>query len=338
MQQPQIIPADPLGRFTALYEALNRDRGIWGDASSLRFAAMSAVTCPGEPDEVAARLRAIADEIKEISGWFGSLNSPLRFIVSTLLLLNGDSAKAFLDEVERVRPMFRRHGLRRGGIYETMAILILRQRRSIGLVTDADIARFKALYEEMKRHHWWLTGADDFPACAVLVGENGSPEQIGERIEAIYQALKRSGFSAGDPLQTAANLLHLAPADPATLAGRYRGLAEGFKRADVSIWQSDYDELAILSFLDHPAARVVERVLEHRRAMESLKPKPDRSLTFNLGAGLAFLELVQLDAELKSITDAKALMDMQAIINAQQAAAAAAASGAAVAASSASSS
>ena len=108
MQQPQTIPADPLGRFAALYEALNRDRGIWGDASSLRFAAMSAVTCPGEPDEVATRLRAIADEIKELSGWFGSLNSPLRFIVSTLLLLNGDSAKAFLDEVERVRPLFRR--------------------------------------------------------------------------------------------------------------------------------------------------------------------------------------------------------------------------------------
>lgn len=99
----------------------------------------------------------------------------------------------------------------------------------------------------------------------------------------------------------------------------------------MSIWQSDYDELAILSFLDHPASCVVERVLENRRRMESLRPKPDRSLTFNLAAGIALLELVQLDAELRKITDAKALMDMQAVINAQQAASAAAASSAATA-------
>jgi len=45
---------------------------------------------------------------------------------------------------------------------------------------------------------------------------------------------------------------------------------------------------------------------------------------------------VQCDRELKQVTDAKALLDMQAIINAQQAAACAAATSAAVAASSAS--
>ena len=327
--KPPTLPADPLSRFVRLYEALNRDRGFWGDASSLRFAAMAVITCPGEPTTVAAALRATAEEIKKLSGWFGSLSSELRFIVSALILVGEDSPDAFLGEVTRVRELFRRYRLRRGGIYETMAILVMRQRHDLHPIPESSIERFQALYEEMKRHHWWLTGPDDFPACAILVGEPGTPEEIGQRVENIYQALTSEGFSAGDPLQTAANILCLAQAQPETLATRYHRLAEGFRDQRVSIWQSDYDELAILSFLEHPTAFIVERVLEHRRKMEALRPKPDSSLTFNLAAGLAFLDLVQLDGELKTITDTKALMDMQAIISAQQAAAAAAASSAA---------
>jgi hypothetical protein len=94
--------------------------------------------------------------------------------------------------------------------------------------------------------------------------------------------------------------------------------SDGFKAAGIKIWQSDYDELAILSFLDHPARVVVERVV---------------SLTFNLASSIAFCDLVKLDSGMREITDAKALLDTQAIIAAQQATSAAAASSAAVAAS-----
>jgi len=299
---------------------------------------MTAVTCEGSPAQVASAIRSMAEEIKQLSGWFGELNSSLRFIVSAILVLNGDRANDFLAEVKRGRELFRQAGLRRGGIYETMAILILRMQNDRAPITAEAMMRFKAIYEEMKRYHWWLTGPDDFPACAILVGQKASPDEMGAAIERIYQALNEIGFSTGDPLQTAANLLYLSRLNPAVAAQRYFELANGFRQSGVSIWQSDYDELAILTFLGHSPHRVVERVLDHRRAMEELKPKPDRSLTFNLAAGIAFIELVQLDENLESITDAKALMDMQSIINAQQAAAAAAASSAATAAAASSSS
>jgi len=329
VSDPAKLVRDPLARFRALYDALNADRGWFGDASSLRFAAMTAVTCQGTPTEVASAIRRMAEEIKQLSGWFGELTSTLRFIVSAILVLNGDSASEFLDEVKQGRELFRRANLRRGGIYETMAILILRLQNDRQPVTDAVVTRFQAIYEEMKRHHWWLTGPDDFPACAILVGQDGAPVEIGSAIEDIYQALNKVGFSAGDPLQTAANLLYLARLDAHVAANRYAELAAGFRQSGVSIWQSDYDELAILAFLSHPAQRIVEHVLEYREHMLQLTPAPGRLLTFNLASSLVFLELVQLDDNLDAITDAKALMDMQAIINAQQAAAAAAASSAA---------
>ena len=328
------LPADPMSRFVAVYKMLDAERGWFGDPSSLRFAAMAAVLSPGEPLDVARGIRRIADDIKTESGWFGALNSPLRFIVSAMLYANGDGAAEFLAEVERVQAMFRDAGLRRGGIYETMAILIMRLRADKQPIATSTVDRFQAIYEEMKRHHWWLTGPDDFPACAILVSQPESPVEIGDRIEQIYRSLNAVGLPSGDPLQTAANLLYLARLDPAEAASRFRDLSRGFRQSGVSIWQTDYDELAILSFLKHTPATVIDRVLSNRAQMEELRPKPDRSLTFNLAASITFLELVKLDRKMKEITDAKALMDMQAIITAQQAAAGAAASSAAVCASS----
>ena len=331
------LPKDPLSRFRDIYEALNAERSWYQGASPLRFAALSAMMCTGDARKIAAEIRRVGERIKEESGWFGALNSDLRFIVAAMLILNGDTARGLLNEVKRVQEMFREASIRRGSIYETMAIFVLRMSSERKLVSMTTVNRFKSIYETMKKYHWWLTGPDDFPACAILTGRSESVELIGSTIERIYQALRSEGFSAGDPLQSAANLLYLVESTPAEIARRYRDLAEGFKRAGVSIWQSDYDELTILSFLDHPAKLVVDRVLAHREDMAALRPKPDRSLTFNLASSIAFCDLVGIDGQLKRITDAKALIDMQAIIAAQQAAAVAAATSAAAASSASSS-
>jgi len=332
------LPDNPLARFENLYGALHADRRWWRGTSSLRFAAVAALTCPGSPKTVATSIRRISKNIATESGMFGRLDAGLRFIVASMLLGRGDTARGFLTAVKRTRRMFREIGLRRAGVYETMAILILRMHAKRAPITETTIRRFKAIYEEMKRHHWWLTGPDDFPACAILTGQEESPVRMGETIEEFYQALGSQGFSKGDPLQTAANILYLSRLDARKAARRYRDLADGFRSNRVAIWQSDYDELAILTFLDHPASRVVERVLKNREAVKGIRPQPDRSLTFNLASSITFLELVRVNRNLKVITDVKALLDMQAIISAQQAAAAAAcASASAAAAASASS-
>jgi len=329
MTTPLKLPRDPLARFNDIYDALNSERSWFQGASPLRFAAMSAMLCPGDARSVAGKIRKIGEDVKQESGWCGQLNSDLRFIVAAMLLLHGDTARALLSEVKRVQKMFREASIRRGSIYETMAIFILRMQTDQKPIQTKTVNRFRSIYEEMKKYHWWLTGPDDFPACAILTGRSESVSAMGSRIERIFQALRSEGFSSGDPLQTAANLLCLANGQPGDIANRYRALANGFKAAGISIWQSDYDELAILSFLDHPARVVVDRVVQYRANMTALKPKPDRSLTFNLASSIAFCDLVKLDGNLREITDVKALLDMQAILASQQAAAAAAASSAA---------
>jgi hypothetical protein len=280
---------------------------------------MAAITCPGDPQQVADAIGAAAAELKQRAGWFGELTGSLRFLVAALLVQADDRPAEFMAEVDRVRAMFREARLSRGGSYEVLAVLMLRGSAKAP-VSTADIERFQAIYQQMRTYHWWLTGVADFPACAVLTRQPGSPESIGEQTEAIYQELHAAGFKKGDPLQTAANLLYLAHDRPATVAARFRALADAFRNAKERIWQSEYDELAILSLLKVSASQVVERVRAVHEALREVRPRPDRSLAFNFASSITFVELVQPPERGLAVADAKALMDLQALISAQQAA------------------
>jgi hypothetical protein len=312
----------PLARFVALYNALNAERGWWNDAASLRFSALAAVLCPGDAVAVAAAIRRTAEEIRKGAGWFDQVRSSVRFVVSAILVVHGDSTAAFLEEVGRVHGMFRSAGLRNGGVYETLAILMLRQHAGRRPIPQGAVDRFHAIYEATKQHHWWLTGPDDFPMIAILAAGDEPALEVAETCERLYRALRERDFAGGDALQRCAHLLYPARISPEVVAERCRRLHAGFKDAGVAMWKSDYDELAVLSYLDQPAELVIRRVLAARAATAELRPSPDRSLSFNLGASIAFLELASLEGDhgTTALVDVKALLDMQAVINAQQAA------------------
>ena len=320
MTRDTTLPGKPVHRFIELHVALTKERGWLGNAASLRYAALSAITCPGDGDAVARAIRTVAADLKERAGWFGEMNSPLRFILAAILVQHKDTVVDFLNEVDRVRELFRAEGLRRGGVYEVMAILVLRLQHAGKPITVRSIKRLKALYEEMKRHHWWLTGPDDYPACAILAMQRGEPRQIGDDIEALYRALEERGAKQGDPLQTAANVLYLARRKRWTAAERFHAMRRSFEAAGVPIHKADYEELAVLSFLDHPSSRIIKRALEIRDQLGTLDPAPEAQVTLSLACSLTFMELIQLDRNMKNIIEAKAMLDMQAFIAAQQAA------------------
>jgi hypothetical protein len=207
-----------------------------------------------------------------------------------------------------------------------MALRIRNEREPI---TDEQVERMRDIYEQMKRHHWLLTGPDDYPACAFLVGQRDrTPEQIGQRANTIYEGLReKAKLWRGDPLQTASNMLALSPLEPAELVERFHMLAEGFDKAGTRIRQGEYDEVAVLCFLARPAARIVETVTYYGNQIRERLRWAERSTAFALGANLAFVRLVGNDPELGMLADAKTLLDMQTIVAARQAAATAAAAG-----------
>lgn len=324
MHTPLELPHDPAGRFREIHDALNAERG-WNDASPLRFAALAAISCPGSATSVAAEIRELAQRIHAAAGWFGPMRSSLRYVIAAILLQRGDDLDSFQEEVRRARDSFREAGIRREETYQTISVLILRIQHGLRPIERHAVERLAGIYNEMKRYHWWYTSADDLPACAMLAGCEGSAQRIGERAEEMYQALVQARFAKGGALQNAAHLMAVSGAAAEPLAARAADLAAGFRSANVRIWQSDYDEIAVLALLERPAGEVVERVLRHREAMAALRPKPNRSQTFNLACSMTFLESLRGE-NMQLLADLKTLLDMQSIIRAQQAAAASAAS------------
>lgn len=317
--------ADPFERFIQLHAALEDGRGFFEQKPPLRLSAITLLTTPGEPAALIEALREKDAALSKALGWFTEVAPSVRLLIAGLLVKYGDEPVGFLEEVERVREMMRARSLRRGRTYEFLATLLLRRIREGAPIIEADIDRFGALYEEMKRHHWWLTGPEDFPACAMLVGQRGEPRAIGEGIEAVYQALHTEvGLRTGDPLQTAANVLYLTGLQPAEIAARVRQLRDTLEAAGQSVWQREYDELAALCFLALPVDLVVRTALDYRDRLRAHLSWLGKPMAFTLGTGIAFVELASQDETTANIGDIKALIDMQAIVAAQQAAAVAA--------------
>lgn len=304
---------DPLARFMALHDALEADRKWHQDKVPRRLAAVCLIPTTGEARELVTAMRA-CDAVLEAKISWTQVTSSVRLLIAAQIVKYGDSAEAYLDEVRRVRGMFRAAAIRNGGTYEYLAVLVLR--RVLGRAIEAaDVERFKAIYEAMKRYHWWLTGSEDFPACAMLVARAEDPASIGAGTDAVYRALhERANLWRGDALQTAANVLYLANVPALEVAERFILLKEELGRRGVRVGQDQYDQVAILCFLAWPVEKVVMTVLEFRDRMREAVPWLWKADALNLAASLALVRLAGQDGTLAPLADAKLLLDMQAVV------------------------
>ena len=315
-------------RFKAIYAAFEQERRWWRSTVPLRYAAMAAIQCEGDATQVARGIRAVNKGLKDNSPWHWSVSPLVQFPVGAILYQHGDTATQFLRELVRVRKLFRNAKLHRAFTFELLAVLILRLQAGGKLIDQRTIHRFKAIYDEMKRHHRWLTGPDDFPACAILTGQSGTPRAISEGIEAIYGELAHQGFAKSNQLQTVANMMYLAPGSAREVAARAAAFKARFKEHKVRVYQRDWDELAMLSILGERPAPVVKRVVAIRKDLAEIRPRIEKATTFGLAVGIAFLEFATAPQQGRSVSHAKVLMNVQSLLAAQ---AALAAAGAAVA-------
>jgi hypothetical protein len=328
-----LLPARPLERFCEILDALLADKR-WTDGTiGLRYAASSLVTLPGKPAAIAEELRNQAQRLQERARWFSSMKSELRFVVAAMLMYSDLDADAFSDELERIEELFKAEEMKRGTVFSQLAALLLMlDARSHGRSVDrSQVVRYRDLFREMKSHHGFLTSQDDLPACALLSGLAGTPQELAARCERYYEGLRDLGFRRGNALQGVSHILVVGPGDDEVLMHRFRALYTRFDDAGLWMNSGDYDEVAVLSFLPDPAETVVSLVLTHRDHLQSRKPKPGRELAFSLACGTAFLELVRDPAD-ETLRGAQNVLTVQAALQAQQAAMIAAMAGATAAA------
>lgn len=312
---------DPLARFLELHRLFDEGRGWLGDRVPLRLAAVTLITTPGDAPGLVARVRACDQEMAHHFGWLTDVDGSVRLVLCAALVRANETAAAFVKALEDARALLRAAKVRRGGVYEILAMLVLRRVIGGGAIQPAHVERFQAIYEEMKRHRWFLTGPEDFTACAMLVGKRGTPEEIGAHCEAIYRRLAQAPKTwGGDPLQIAANVLALVELGPDEAATRFLQVANALRDRGVKVRQDEYDEVAVLCFVPRSAERVADTVVELRTQLLGELQGLSREFATSLAANLAFVRLLFESDGLEALGDAKLLLDMQSIAAARQAA------------------
>lgn len=318
--------ADVLPRFLEIANALRAERKWFEDWTLLRHAALTLPLFEGDPVELARRLREVSAGLRDQARWWESLNGSLRFLVAAAVIRHGEGAADFVEELRRVRTLFREAKLPRSDVGEVLAFLTLRDHAPRQRVAPAQVARMRELFTEIRKDHRWLLGAGEYPTIAMLATTDVPAGEIARRVEAILQRLEAGGFHSRGRLMPISQLLFFVPADDALTCGRFEALWKEFKEQGLRMFASDYDEVALLAFVPRTARETVRCVLAHREEIRKLKPRPSRDISFGLACSTAFLELVGDDPKLRRLSNTQAALQVRSILVARQAAAAAAAS------------
>lgn len=300
----------PLERYRSIMGALASEHDAWDDTYWLRFAAQTAVLCPESPPEIAYHIRTIADGLAKNTTWYQTLASPARFVVAAMLLQHHIPLADFVAEHDHATALMNQVGLRHDRFYEIVAVLIMLMspgHRSSSLV---EIERIKAIYDQMKGFHWWLTGPDDLPACVALAQCPGSAELLVARVEDAYQQLHAAGIPIGEHLQTAANLLPLSGLDTSQSVARYRGLVASLTKRTGALTENHYDPLALLTLLDHEPELVIERLLGVAGELDLFQVEGQGPANMLIASDLTLLDLVRCDRRQKPLTESHAVTHM----------------------------
>lgn len=298
---------EPVARFRELCTHLRSTSAGARDLTWLRFAAAATVLRPEAPAETAHAIDSMVASLSAQVGWFDSIKTPLGIAIAANLVQTGDTAPAFLDDVQGSRRLFHDVHLPRRGEVLLKTVLITRILSGGKPMTSANAERINAIYERMDQHHPWLTDRDDIPACALLSSCAGSPHEIADRAERVHHELRLADLWNGQHLQTAANIVPLGDLEPTLAAERFLALQRAFALRWNDISADDYTAIALLSLLDHEPTRVVTWLRGIFDQLEQLPVLIKESVNVVLAAELTFLDLVRFDRQMNPVETGEAL-------------------------------
>jgi len=309
---------DSIERYLEVFEGLRRRKRWSTGINILRFAALTlASTDMADPG---TRLEDTAKALADEAGGFSPLGSAMRHAVAAILIRRGLDPVTTVHQTKETLAAFKEFKLQRSGARPLLAALILVLDAKGGVPSRDKIERLKAIIDRWKKDHRFLTGVDDYPMAAMHATSDIGVEQIGVEVEQIYQLLRRAKFSSGDPLQLASHLLMFSDQGPREAAERFERTAKALKEAKQRVWQSHYDEVALLVLSGGHVDEVVPKVIDYRDRLRAVKPRPPAELAFSIAAGVVLAEEAERMSALEGANAAANLRAVQAIIEAQQAA------------------
>lgn len=259
----------------------------------------------------AESLSRAMDAIKQEAGWFSPLRGNLLPMIAAFL------DKPGVDIQEEVTRLFDKQRILRAvsfrnTIHSYLAALLMSNDANL---YDDEARQAKALYVEMKKHHYFLTSDDDY-AYAVLLGNRGfNPVEHAKSMRMYYDALRKEGFRGGNELQWMSQVMtYVKVSFDEAFVSRAIEIIDHFKR-QTKVRQIHYPMIGFLTIFgvqDKQLNHIVDLTLSLEKS-KVLKGKREMALSIAMGY---VMHMLTENGEAANVSFATSI---ELIIQAQQA-------------------
>ncbi len=177
--------------------------------------------------------------IKKNEGWASPLRSHLLHIAAAFMVVEDEPVENTLKLVNHSQQALNDAGFWKTS-YTYLAALLMKNPE------QAEHAR--VLYQEMKKHHKFLTSNEDIPYAVLLGNREGSIEERAATMNRYYKDLREQGFSMGNDLQWLSQVMTFeSPAYKPEMVGKVLAIQQFFKNEKIKIKYTQYPVLGFLA-------------------------------------------------------------------------------------------
>ncbi|WP_050179937.1 DUF4003 family protein [Domibacillus robiginosus] len=288
---------------------LRQTAGKWIDKRLVLLTAAQFAARGQQIDE--ETFTALSTKIKKS----GSIFSPLRtihFPMTGLLLLQKGNGEEGVDELHLKYDLLRSAGFRSSQYTYIAAFLI---------EPSTQPERVKAIYDELKKYHMFLTSNEDYPAAAVMASRPESVIELADASENYYHFFNKNGFWKGNDLQFLANMLVMNGLFEERTAHAVLEVKQELEQNGIKVRSMHYPALGIMALSGNKEMCV--QFVHELRSSPSLKWYKDIAVT--LAAIFVSQTVIEASAGLTAAVQAM-IQAQQAVIAASTASAVAASS------------
>ncbi|EGA88600.1 hypothetical protein GPDM_14071 [Planococcus donghaensis MPA1U2] len=246
--------------------------------------------------------------IKKNEGWTSPLRSHLLHVAAAFIVLKEESIESSLKLVNQ-----NQQALNDAGFWKTSYTYLA----ALMMKNPEEATRARALYEEMKKHHKFLTSNEDIPYAALLGSREGTVEERAATMNMYYKDLREQGFSMGNDLQWLSQIMTFeSPAYNPEMVGKVLAIQQFFKDEKIKIKYAQYPTLGFLA-VTGVGGNALNEIVSNTRELESNK-------IFRWYKDMAFSTAVQQtmadNIKGQDIVDMAFSTSLEALMQAQQAA------------------
>lgn len=300
-------------RYEQVYRELKRAKRWDTPQEVLRLAALTLLPC--DLEQLGPRLEAASARLRIGSGWMDPLRGHMRHAIAATILQRDLETAAIVGSVAEIREGFRERKLSRSGSAETLAAVLLAIHSEGDIVAPETLDVMAELLASWKQQHRWLTGRDDYPMAAYHAISGADPSALLNRIETLFEGLKRAGLQTSGHLQQVCHVLAVSPESEEAMIHRYMAIRHHAERSRLPVRGSAQTELALLTLGQGHAITLAERASALRSSLRSSRSRPSRQLASTLAIGL----ILGTDEDGLPIREAGLMTSLHSVLIAQAA-------------------